>query len=206
MNTLVIINGDLPEILHFEQGLNNADLILCADGGANRAIAKSIKPDFVIGDLDSIKPEFRSQLEETQLILRPSQYATDLEKTLHFALEKGAKAATIIGVGGGRLDHQICNLNIIEKFSNQLEIKIIDDTGTGRFIHSDYEFEGKIGQQVSLFAFRKVEGLETEGLKYPIQNTSMEWAVNNGLSNEIVSNPVRISVEKGCLFIFKVWY
>jgi thiamine pyrophosphokinase len=205
MNALIIINGNLPEIQHFEQDLNSADLILCADGGANQAITKSIKPDFVIGDLDSIKPEFRSKLKESQLIFRPSQYATDLEKTLQFALEKGVKQVTLIGVSGGRLDHQICNLNIIEKFSHQLEIKIIDNTGNGRFIRSNYEFEGKIGQQISLFAFRKTEGIKTQGLKYPIQNSSMEWAVNDGLSNEIVSNPVKISVEKGCLFIFQVW-
>ena len=206
MNALIIINGILPQIKHFEPELKSANLILCADGGANQAIEKSIKPDFVIGDLDSLKPEVRSQFKESQMIFRPNQCATDLEKTLQFALEKEVKEVTIIGVSGGRLDHQICNLNIIEKFSDQLEIKIIDDTGSGRFIRNKYEFKGKIGQQISLFAFRKVDGIKTQGLKYPINNSSMEWAVNDGLSNEIVSNPVKISIEKGCLFIFQVWY
>lgn len=204
MKAFVILNGDLPKSKYYQTPLEEADLVLCADGGANRAIENSIQPDYVIGDLDSIKPKNRSRLTDIQLIHRPSQYTTDLEKTLQFAVDKKVNEATIIGISGGRFDHQICNLNIVEKFSNRLQIQIIDDSGIGQFIHNEYEFEGKIGQPISLFAFRKTVGITTQGLKYPLQNSSMEWAINDGLSNEIVSKPVRISIKEGCLFVFKV--
>jgi len=204
MKALIIANSILPKYSRFEKHVKEASLILCADGGANQAFAISIKPDFVVGDLDSITTETKSKLQQTQLIHRPSQYITDLEKTLQFAIEKGIKKATIIGTSGGRLDHQICNLNILEKFCDRLEIATIDDSGVGNFVTNELEFEGKIGQQISIFAFRKAEGISTQGLKYPLENSTLEWAVNDGLSNEIIANHVKISVEKGVLFVCRV--
>ena len=81
----------------------------------------------------------------------------------------------------------------------------IDDFGSGIFVNDIYRFSGEIGQQISIFAFRKAEGIIVRGLKYPLENGTMEWAVNDGLSNEIVNNPVKIKVQKGTLFVYKVW-
>ncbi len=137
------------------------------------------------------------------MILKVSQYATDLEKTLQFALEKSVTEVTATGISGGRLDHQINNLNILEKFCDRLEIKIIDKSGTGIFVRDKIVFKGIIGQQISIIVFRQANGITTKGLKFPLNNESLEWAVRDGLSNEIVSNPVEIKVKEGTLFVFK---
>ena len=205
MFALIILNALLPPKSKYQYVLEQADLILCADGGGNRALEAGIDPDYVIGDLDSVTMQTRERLPKERFIHKPSQFATDLEKTLQFALGKQVTTITVIGLIGDRLDHQICNLNILEKFSDRLSITTVDDFGSGIFVNDTYRFSGEIGQQVSIFAFRKAEGIIVRGLKYPLENGTMEWAVNDGLSNEIVSNPVEIKVEKGTLFVYNVW-
>lgn len=205
MHALIIANGTLPAPKRLQPEIEHAALVLCADGGANRATAAGIQPHFIVGDLDSITSETRAFLAPEILIHRSSQYATDLEKTIQFAIENEVTSATIVGVTGGRLDHQICNLNILEKFSDRLEISCVDDTGIGNFVRDRIVFQARIGQQVSIFAFRRAEGIATRGLKYPISDGRMEWAVNDGLSNEVIASPVEIRVQRGVLFVFRVW-
>ncbi|RME01858.1 MAG: thiamine diphosphokinase [Calditrichaeota bacterium] len=205
LQAIIIANSPLPDASRFQAALEQADVIICADGGANHAVHAGIRPQYVVGDFDSVTEETKQVLADSQFIYRPSQYAPDVEKTLEFALEKGVQRATLLGITGGRLDHQICNLNIMEKFSRKMELSCIDDFGAGKFIHSRYAFNAFVGQQVSLFAFRRAEGITTHGLKYPLQNASMEWAVNDGLSNEATAKRVEIVVEKGSLFVYCLW-
>ncbi|HDL19002.1 MAG TPA: thiamine diphosphokinase, partial [Bacteroidetes bacterium] len=126
MKALIIANGNLPARELYKTYLHQAELILCADGGANLAFAASINPDFVVGDLDSIEDVNKRKLGENRIIHRPGQNATDLEKTLQFALEKGVTSAVVIGITGGRTDHQVGNLNILQKFAAKMEMHTID--------------------------------------------------------------------------------
>jgi thiamine pyrophosphokinase len=206
---LIIANSILPADSILNECRARAEAILCADGGANRARERGLVPDFIVGDLDSILPETRAAFPNARYVHRPSQYATDLEKTLQFAVEQGFAQALLVGISGLRFDHQICNLNIAEKFCAQIEIELHDDFGIGAFLsaqpaEASMRFEALIGQQVSLFAFRRAEGIFTEGLKYPLQGEALEWAVRDGLSNEVVQSPVTIRVRRGVLLVYWV--
>lgn len=202
---LVIVNGVLPAARILDELRAASGVIICADGGANLALAAGITPDYVVGDLDSLSAEMHAALSPAQIIRRPSQYATDLEKALQFAVESGIARALLVGISGLRLDHQLVNLNISEKFCDRLSIETHDEFGVGQFIAQDQiSFEAPIAQQISLIAFRRAEGIRTVGLKYPLQGEALEWAVGDGLSNEVVANPVRISVERGTLFCYRV--
>jgi thiamine pyrophosphokinase len=205
---LVIANSILPAQPILDGCRARADIICCADGGANRAHERGLVPDFIVGDLDSILPETRAAFLQAQYIHRHDQNATDLEKTLQFAVEQGVQRALLVGITGLRFDHQICNLNIAEKFCSLMEIELHDDFGIGVFLNAKQQeaimsFETFIGQQISLFAFRRAEGIVTEGLKYPLQDEALEWAVRDGLSNEAIHTTVRIRVKKGILFVYR---
>jgi thiamine pyrophosphokinase len=202
---LVIVNGALPAVRILDELRARSQVIICADGGANRALEAGLAPDYIVGDLDSVTDENRRALPSAQIVHRPSQYETDLEKTLQFAVEAGFNRALLIGATGFRLDHQLVNLNIAEKFCNRLDIETHDGHGVGRFIREqEVVFDSPLGTQVSLIAFRRVEGIVTSGLKYPLQEEALEWAVRDGLSNEVVASPVRIRVGRGTLFCYRV--
>jgi len=205
---LIIANSILPAAAILEECCNRAEVILCADGGANRARERGLVPNFIVGDLDSILPETRVAFPSAQYIHRPSQDATDLEKTLQFAVEQGIQKVLLAGVTGLRFDHQIGNLNIAEKYCDRLEIEIHDDFGIGTFLNAQQHEASLrcaafIGQQISLFAFRRAEGIVTAGLKYPLQNEALEWAVRDGLSNEATTSEVEIRLSIGALFIYR---
>ncbi len=206
---LIIANSLLPSAEILSACRARAALIICADGGANRALANGLIPDYVVGDLDSVTPATRATLSSTQFIARPSQYATDLEKALTFALEKNCERVLLAGITGLRLDHQLVNLNIAEKFCTRLVIETQDDYGIGSFIVAAQKpatviFKSFAGQQISLIAFRRVEGITTQALKYPLENEDLEWAVRDGLSNEALSEEFSISVQRGNLFCYRV--
>lgn len=206
---LIIANSLLPSAEILAACRARAAIIICADGGANRALANDLIPDYVVGDLDSVTPATRAALPNTQFIHRPSQYATDLEKTLTFAIEKKCGRVLLAGITGLRLDHQLVNLNIAEKFCTQLAIETQDDYGIGSFIVAAQKpatatFKSFAGQQISLIAFRRVTGITTQGLKYPLANEALEWAVRDGLSNEALAEEFSISVQRGNLFCYRV--
>ncbi len=206
---LIIANSILPAPQILDACLAEAELIICADGGANRARAAGITPHYIVGDLDSLSAETRQAFPHAQLVPRPSQYATDLEKTLTFAVEEKITRALLLGVTGLRFDHQLVNLNMMEKFCAQLDLELYDDFGMGSFIvardsPTTKKFATFVGQQVSLLAFRLVEGITTTGLKYPLHDEALEWAVRDGLSNEALREEFSISVRSGNLFCYRV--
>ena len=104
---LIIANSLLPAAAILAECRKRVDVIVCADGGANRARERDLVPDFIVGDLDSILPETRAAFPQTQYIHRPSQDATDLEKTLQFAIEQGIQKVLLVGITGLRFDHQV---------------------------------------------------------------------------------------------------
>ncbi len=202
---LIIVNGVLPAKQILDDLRSRCQLIICADGGANRACEAGLAPDFIVGDLDSMTDETRQKFSSAQIVHRPSQYETDFEKTLHFAIELGVAQVLLVGITGFRLDHQLVNLNIAEKFCDRFEIETHDDYGVGQFIReTEIIFDAPIGEQISLIAFRRAEGIATAGLKYPLLDETLEWAVRDGLSNEVVSTPVRIGVARGTLFCYRI--
>ena len=201
-HVVIILNSPLPARERMHPWLQRAAMIIAADGGANRAAEAGIAADVVVGDLDSLSAEVKKSFAPGQLILRPSQYATDFEKALEFALEQNARQATIFGLSGGRLDHQITNLNIFERFSERLELTAVDAFGTGRIIRSRTVLHVAAGTQISLAAFRRCSGITTTGLKYPLREATMEWSINNGQSNEAVAGTVTIDLREGSLFLY----
>lgn len=205
MNVLIIINGPLPSRELLESERAKADLIIAANGGANRAHDVGLRADFVVGDLDSMDEDLRTLWPDTKFVHRPSQYATDFEKALQLALEHGATAAEVIGVSGGRFDHQLTNLNIMQRFSQKLALTCLDDDGFGQFVRRRVTLPTTPGQQITLSAFQKASGITTSGLKYPLENGTLEWGVNDGQSNEAVASEVTISIRRGVLFVFVLW-
>ena len=202
MHAVIILNAPLPHDRYLKPVVAQATKVICADGGTNRALERGIEPDVIIGDLDSIASEWRQKVAADRIVHKPSQYATDLEKALQYAVDAGFASATLLGVSGERFDHQICNLTMMEKFCRCIDLDFIDDWGQGRIIFDTFSFSGEIGQMVSLHAMRKAEGVLTDGLKYPLNHEDLEWAVRDGQSNQIVSNPVTISIAKGNVFMF----
>lgn len=205
MHILIILNAPMPNAARLQQAVSSTDCIIAADGGANRASEAGIRPDVVVGDFDSMDNALRQTWPDTEFVHRPSQYATDFEKALQLAIERGAESAQIVGISGGRFDHQITNLNVMQRFSKQMALTCIDSDGYGHFVHDRLTFQTVPGQQISLAAFQKATGITTSGLKFALSNGILEWGKNDGQSNEALASEVTIELKSGTLFVYALW-
>jgi len=201
-HVLFFANGTVTENEFSKIKDEEFDMIVAADGGARNAFQGGYIPDYVVGDLDSITPEIKAQLPDTQFIQRPSQELNDLEKTLIFCEEQGVTAITLLGIGGKRLDHTLNNLSVICRYDQKFKLTIYDAHSQIFVVRDEWSFSGKINQLISLVPLGTVEGVKTKGLAFPLDNEPLVFGEREGLSNYIVSNPVRVSIRKGLLFIF----
>jgi thiamine pyrophosphokinase len=200
---LIIGNGPPPSRALFLQLAARNSVLLCADGGANHALAYGRMPDWVVGDLDSVGPEARAQLPAGHLVrIDADDTGTDLQKALQQAIELGVEAATLTGVTGGRTDHTLWNLGLLKSFATELQLRIVDDYNEIRFIGGGICFSARIGLKLSLSPLSGcVDGVVTTGLRFVLHSERLGSGVRDGISNEVISNPVEIAVDRGDLLL-----
>ncbi|TKY84521.1 hypothetical protein EX895_006423 [Sporisorium graminicola] len=135
---IVLLNSPIEErqIGHFRRLWDSASLRLCADGAANRLLdsfgAAAFEaqdgqsavplPNAIVGDLDSIRPDTQRLFESKGVAVHvcPSQYATDLQKTIQEIEDQEAASGdgeeyTLVIYGGlaGRLDQSVHTLHVL---------------------------------------------------------------------------------------------
>jgi thiamine pyrophosphokinase len=103
MSRIVIFaNGLLenPDLLL--KRLRPGDRIFCADGGTYHALALGLRPEMIIGDLDSLTAETVAQMEAAGVTLR--RYSENKDQTdLELALDccRGTARGNLTGHGLG---------------------------------------------------------------------------------------------------------
>ncbi len=206
---VIIANGDLNE-LDFYRGLIKADdLVYCVNGGTRHALELGLKPDLVIGDLDSLDPGDRHKMKEfnPQLIEHPSEKdKSDLELALDQAIKARPGDILIIGaLGGRRADHAFINLLLLQKpLHYGIPASIIDERHEILLAEKEVAIQGAAGDYISIFSLTaESSGIVTEGLKYPLKNETLHFASTRGLSNELTDPRAAIKLESGLLLIIK---
>lgn len=192
------IEGNLIELI----GNFQPDFILCADGGYDYAEAAGIKPDMLIGDLDSITVPNDPAIQT--LIFPSEKDDTDTGICLQTALDQGYREILIIGGLGGRLDHTMSNIQLITGKCHLADrISIRDKSNSCTVITNGSVTLPYIkNQYVSIFSMtEKSTGVTTSGLKYPLDNATMVYGSTLGTSNEIIDKEATISVKDGKLLI-----
>lgn len=201
-HALIICNGEMPSQKLLAPLLKKKPFIICADGGANKARAFNILPDFIIGDLDSITQKTRYYFSSVPIVHNSDQNSTDLEKALNHLLVNSFSSATIIGATGDRPDHTMSNFSILMKYHRKLSLQFFDERCTAEIIRKKIRFKAEIGQQVSILPMGRCVGITTQGLKFPLKNETLELGVREGTSNEAVKNIITITLKTGSLLLF----
>jgi thiamine pyrophosphokinase len=138
-----------------------------------------------------------------EIIHDSDQETNDLEKALNLALERGSTEVVILGATGIRLDHTLKNLSVLLQFNDRFQNIIFRDASCEiRILPRDFTMETHPGQIFSLFPLSgRVDGITTEGLRYALNNESLENGVRDGSSNEANGKRVRISHKNGDLLL-----
>lgn len=118
---LIICNGE-PEQKKFLAKACKGKYILCVDGGANTAAKYNIKPDAIVGDMDSVSSAAKKKFASSEWIQVNRQDNTDFEKALNFIKQAKIKDVTIISATGKRLDFTLSNLYSAFKYLKDTKI------------------------------------------------------------------------------------
>ena len=203
MKTYILTGGVIhPDNIHITPA--EGDLIIAADSGLNNARLLEISPAVVVGDYDSLGHAPKVE-EGVEVITVPTEKdVTDTQLAVELALQRGATELYIVGGLGGRLDHTLSNLAILEDWADKkVHATIEDGQNRARLLRNDSTILPRSGYTyVSLLALDPLcKGVEIDGVKYPLKNAKLERKFQYAVSNEITGNCCFISVRKGSLLI-----
>lgn len=200
MKAAVILGGGAQSGL-MRRELKDAELIVCADGGAAHCVAAGVRPGVVVGDMDSIDPKLLRSLEATGVeVVRADRHKdeTDAELALVEALRRGATEITLLGALGGRLDHTMGNLMLLLRAARRGIKAVLKDESCEIFAATgETQIVGHTGQTVSVLpigegvSVRYVDGVEY-GLGAPVE-LPLDKPV--GVSNVMTADKAHITIS-----------
>ncbi len=203
---VIFANGLVPEPEELRRLIRQADRIVCADGGTRLALLLGLKPEAVVGDLDSMAGSDRLQIEQAgiPILQHPTDKdETDLELALQYVIEKGPSAILIVGALGGRLDQTLGNLALITgpQF-DRLNCSIDDGVEQVRLCRKRVEVVGAPGDLISLIPWGgPVSKVRTEGLRWALDGETLQPDKSRGISNEMLAQRAVIQCESGLLLV-----
>lgn len=206
MRAVIVANGPMAKPPLGTLVRRGGDLVVCVDGGAARSLTLGLKPDVVVGDMDSIDPALRQHLMEegVRMVEFPRRKdETDLELAVRYAVTEGATDLVLLGALGGRIDHTLANLMLLA--SPELEgvgARIVEGNQEVFLVREEAVIEGKPGDTVSLLPLTEdAAGIYTEGLEYPLQDGVLTFGAARGVSNVLLDSKARVRLKKGLLLV-----
>ena len=203
---LIIANGLECDNELLGQLLEWSPYVVVLDSAIERVVALGIKVDVLLGDFDrGFDAQFYKENHyPIEIIHRPDQSKTDLEKAFDFLIEKGHKAVNIVWATGKRADHTLVNLTTICNYKNQLKIVIFDDYSKIFLLPPNFKKWYNKNSIISLIPIGKVENIYSENLFYPLNNMDLELGIRTGSSNHVSEDGiVTITHEKGNLLLIE---
>ena len=163
--------------------LSRVQRAVAADGGAAALIDSGCVPEAVIGDFDSLTPQYRDRIPADRLHPIREQDSTDFDKAL-----RSIQAPLVIGVGflGARVDHQLAVFNSLVRLQDHPCILL----GAHELVfHAPprIAFSVEAGETISLFPLRPVTG-RSKGLEWPIEGLDFAPDGRVGPSNRALSD------------------
>ena len=208
--TAVVVIGGLPIAKSVAKYLPKHDYVIAADSGLHSAIDLGLRVNLVIGDMDSVDPAVLVAAEINGVTIQRmprDKDATDTELALLAAVAHGSRQIVLVTGGGGRLDHQLGVLSAMQhKALEDCEVSALWDTARMQLLRGPglCTIHGKVGDVVGLIAQHgDAIGVTTDGLKWSLNEGTLEAHSSRGVSNELVTATATISLAHGQLFVIQ---
>jgi thiamine pyrophosphokinase len=203
---LIIANGEACHEELLGQLLEWQPLVIVLDSAIERVIDLDIKVDVLLGDFDrGFDP---TEIVRTQfpieIIHKPDQNKTDLEKAFDYLIERGIPAVNVVWATGRRADHTITNLTNIVSYRNLLKIVIHDDHSKIFLLPQKFQKWYPKKTNISLIPIGIVTGITTTNLLYPLEKESLTMGYRTGSSNAVIEDGlVTILHDEGDLLLME---
>eukprot|EP00511_Aplanochytrium_stocchinoi_P002266 CAMPEP_0204835074 /NCGR_PEP_ID=MMETSP1346-20131115/21557_1 /ASSEMBLY_ACC=CAM_ASM_000771 /TAXON_ID=215587 /ORGANISM="Aplanochytrium stocchinoi, Strain GSBS06" /LENGTH=272 /DNA_ID=CAMNT_0051968777 /DNA_START=348 /DNA_END=1169 /DNA_ORIENTATION=+ len=222
---LLVLNTQVERKL-FRSLWKRSAIRICADGGANRLYdeysnskmaselneckvgAHCFIPDYVRGDLDSIRSEVAQFYADlgTKIEKVHDQDSNDMEKCLDFLQRLQAErnqrfSVVALGSFGGRFDQTMANLNAAYKWNGVFSNLVLISTHSLGFLLSAGSHKIIINKDFETTTCGLLpigtpsESVTTKGLKWNLNKHKMEFGKLISSSNEVVEDFVLVETS-----------
>jgi thiamine pyrophosphokinase len=207
MKVVVVASGELEA--SDAAWLDDAELVIAADGGAGSLDRLGRIPDRLVGDLDSVDVELVERLAAAGMRIdrHPvDKEASDTELAVEAAHDAGATELVMLGaMGGPRLDHELANLLVLaDPALAGRDVKAVRGGTQVRALHGGHRLvlSGSSGDLVTLLPIGgDVAGVTTEGLRWQLDEATLRMGRSRGLSNEVVGSQASVRITDGTLLV-----
>ncbi|OGG00272.1 thiamine diphosphokinase [Candidatus Gottesmanbacteria bacterium RIFCSPHIGHO2_02_FULL_39_14] len=203
---VIVAAGNLsPELL---PEIKKADYVIAADSASLWLINHGIKPNLAIGDFDSLSANdfnfIKKRIHHIK-IFPPVKNYTDMHLAVKEVLKIKPDKVIIIGGTGSRLDHFLANVILLDLFlKEKIPAKILDLNNEIRLCNGRIDLS-KTAQFpfLSIIPFSSAVYVSTTGCRFEIKNKKIRRGETVGLSNEVIRDKCRITVNKGKIILIR---
>jgi thiamine pyrophosphokinase len=204
VSILVFANGVIEEVEWIRPYLQQAAVIIAADGGGEHLARLGVRPDIVVGDMDSLDRDILTRWEAagTAVVIHSAEKdETDLELALLHAAKQFAGDIKVFGALGGRLDQMLANILLLAHpaFAHR-RIELVEPKQRAWLVEGRTEIKGKPEDLVSLIPLcGDVYIKRTAGLKWKMENELLQFGPARGISNVMLVDTAEVVVGSGVL-------
>jgi thiamine pyrophosphokinase len=201
---VVFLHGAYEDAAYYAAHAASADLVVAADGAASFLAAHGIRPDVVVGDLDSLPgPAVDALVADGVDVQRHPvrKAATDGELAVTEALRRGASEILLAGALGD-LDHTLGHLAILRRLAGAgVAARIVSPRLTVRVLVAPARsrLDSRPGTRVSLVALGAGAVVTLEGLDYSLVHEALPSDGCLGLGNAIAGPTPSVRLHKGAV-------
>lgn len=209
VKTIIISGGNInKEFIKNEILKNNYENIIAVDKGLEILDICNIKPNYIIGDFDSLNENILEKYINDNSIkitkLNPEKDYTDTHMALKLAIELKSTEITIIGAIGSRIDHTLANIHILkEPLEKEIKCNILNENNNITLINKNTVIENTYPYISLIPLTTTVEGVTLKGFKYTLNNATMKIGESIGVSNEQIEEDGIIEMKKGILIVIQ---
>lgn len=193
---LIVANGEFPSSKRCLDLFADASMVVCCDGAIINLEKIGVRPDVIIGDLDSISDSLKERFSDI-LVHCANQDTNDLTKAVNYCEQHGFHEVDIIAATGLREDHTIANISLlVDYMARGIKATIYSDFSTIFAIDSSQEISSFPNQKVSIFAIDNTTKLSSHGLAYEMNDLHLSnwW---NATLNHCIGKSFTLTFEKG---------
>jgi thiamine pyrophosphokinase len=180
-------------------------LSVAADSGLIAAEEAGFRPDWIIGDMDSLDDPARLEKYPPERVLRypGDKDYTDTELALSLLWEKGCAETWLLGGGGGRLDHLLGIRSLFERepfpsrwLTGREDVRALEAPG-------ELALESLPGGLVSVFPLGPGPWeAESRGLRWPLGGLAWNRGFA-GLSNAAEGGSFTVRALRGRFMVIR---
>lgn len=191
-----IFTGGEPSL---PSNLAPCDIIIAVDSGLSLCEKAGLKPNLILGDMDSVDPAVLARFPDVPVAVYPrDKDKSDLELACEIFTISTCYLC-IYGALGGRTDHLLSNLAVVAKFPRPCGLFSAQESILRLSPGLSTIEIGEPGSTLSLFSLSCAKNVQTKGLFWEIVNRDIDisWF---SLSNRNASDSIVVAYDSGRLF------